>query len=602
MFCGLDDLPPRVRGEVKAFAEDVFGTASLSAIQCAPNSQEPQGVEWSTPSGSAAHRSTHEPVPKIHVRVFNQKELFERVSPGRDAPEVASESIMQLVDESVGLSEPDVQAGGWWDRYRQAQKRWADATSERERVKRSAGQLQGAQAQLDEINRQIAALEADDTKARRAQNAQLAREQLFLKRYVADSESWLERVDHAAQHAQPGFSEDISDPGFQELHQQLATMRREWLHSVSELVKDGKVRLWQHERLVEDSDWAARVKQAESDDHALTEELRRAGVDPAAYDELKKRRENQEATIAALEADRTSLPLAQATVNLAWTELDTLLDGRRTSRLALLNEIEDRSKSLRFTIRASAAEATWVSAVRDLAGLRVDGYLADVPTTASWLWGQSDVSAGADRQELWRDALAGGTVANDLRGKVQVNTKWLEKLDGLDESIRLVIASAVPNDIVAMRFLSGEAWQDVLTGSPGQRTAAMLAFVLNHGDEPLVLDQPEDDLDAEFISKFLLPQLRGSRWRRQIIVATHHANIPVNGDAERVIVLENPAGLFRIRASDGEPHVGAIEKQTVRHDIQDIMEGGVRAFVNRERKYNNEIRHLNVTRRLVRTL
>jgi ABC-type sulfate/molybdate transport systems ATPase subunit len=122
----------------------------------------------------------------------------------------------------------------------------------------------------------------------------------------------------------------------------------------------------------------------------------------------------------------------------------------------------------------------------------------------------------------------------------------------------------------------------------------MLGFVLHHGLEPLVLDQPEDDLDTEWISNLVVKELRASRWKRQIIVVTHNANIPVNGDADQVVVLENVEQTLRIRTSerDGKTihHCGPIELLEVRNDIQNIMEGGIPAFIRREKKYNNEMR------------
>ena len=79
-----------------------------------------------------------------------------------------------------------------------------------------------------------------------------------------------------------------------------------------------------------------------------------------------------------------------------------------------------------------------------------------------------------------------------------------------------------------------------------------------------------------------------------MVVVPHNPNIPVNADAERVIVLENVGDGLRVRTSE-EPsgavmeHCGALEDKRVRADIQQIMEGGVDAFVRRERRYNNEL-------------
>ena len=66
----------------------------------------------------------------------------------------------------------------------------------------------------------------------------------------------------------------------------------------------------------------------------------------------------------------------------------------------------------------------------------------------------------------------------------------------------------------------------------------MLAFLLAHGAEPLVLDQPEDDLDNHLIYDLVVRQIRENKLRRQIIVVTHNPNIVVNGDAEMLHAME----------------------------------------------------------------
>jgi len=124
----------------------------------------------------------------------------------------------------------------------------------------------------------------------------------------------------------------------------------------------------------------------------------------------------------------------------------------------------------------------------------------------------------------------------------------------------------------------------------------MLSFVLNYGTEPLVLDQPEDDLDTALITSLIVPEIRTSRWDRQVIIVTHNADIPVNGDAEQVIVMDNDGTSIRIRHSADKDdatrrvvHAGPVEIDPVREDIQEILEGGKDAFRARERRYNNDL-------------
>jgi hypothetical protein len=275
-----------------------------------------------------------------------------------------------------------------------------------------------------------------------------------------------------------------------------------------------------------------------------------------------------------------------------------LLQSRLDARRNLLQDVGSRSGTLKFQTAARFDTNGWVQNVRDLLNLRADSFLEDVPDLANWLW-TGPAEERASRWAKWRQALA----SNDFSGiaSADLRASWLKKLQSLDETLRLRLAVEVADDVVVMKFLRDggvttrdEDWQNITEGSPGQRTAAMLGFVLHHGLEPLVLDQPEDDLDTEWISNLVVKELRASRWKRQIIVITHNANIPVNGDADQVVVLENVDQTLRIRTSDraGKPihHCGPIELLEVRNDIQNIMEGGIPAFIRREKKYNNEMR------------
>ena len=133
-----------------------------------------------------------------------------------------------------------------------------------------------------------------------------------------------------------------------------------------------------------------------------------------------------------------------------------------------------------------------------------------------------------------------------------------------------------PGDNLKITF--GPDHQRIEQGSPGQKTAALLAFILSYGNEPLLLDQPEDDLDNELIYNLIVKQLRKTKSKRQVIIVTHNANIVVNGDAEMV---------FPLKVAGGETHVrrtSSIQEKEVREAICDILEGGRQAFEQRYRR------------------
>ena len=142
-----------------------------------------------------------------------------------------------------------------------------------------------------------------------------------------------------------------------------------------------------------------------------------------------------------------------------------------------------------------------------------------------------------------------------------------------------------PEDSLHVRYsmaADGSSFRSIQEGSPGQKTAALLAFLLAYGEDPIILDQPEDDLDTQLLYDLIVTQLRDIKQRRQVIVVTHNANIVVNGDAELVISLE---------ARNGETHqecVGSLQEKKVRDTICAVMEGGRKAFEQRYRRITLE--------------
>jgi len=101
---------------------------------------------------------------------------------------------------------------------------------------------------------------------------------------------------------------------------------------------------------------------------------------------------------------------------------------------------------------------------------------------------------------------------------------------------------------------------------------------------PFVFDQPEDDLDNEFIMSQLVPLFREIKKYRQVIIVTHNANLVVNTDAEQIIIADNQGE--SIRYTSGAVEDGNVKENTgIRADICNILEGGSFAFEKRERKY-----------------
>lgn len=117
--------------------------------------------------------------------------------------------------------------------------------------------------------------------------------------------------------------------------------------------------------------------------------------------------------------------------------------------------------------------------------------------------------------------------------------------------------------------------------SLGQRASALILFILTqNNNDIIIIDQPEDDLDNKVIYDEVISAISKTKPNVQFVFATHNANIPVLGDAERVLVVD-------FHEFDIEVHQGNIDMHDTQKQIIDIMEGGREAFNKRKMIYTS---------------
>jgi type III restriction enzyme len=118
--------------------------------------------------------------------------------------------------------------------------------------------------------------------------------------------------------------------------------------------------------------------------------------------------------------------------------------------------------------------------------------------------------------------------------------------------------------------------------SAGQQATSLLNVLFNQEGFPLIIDQPEDDIDNRAIER-IIKKLWGSKKKRQIIISSHNANLVVNGDSELVVCCD-----YNATSEQTKGHIkyeGSIDSNDIRQEITSIMEGGERAFKLRKAKY-----------------
>lgn len=151
----------------------------------------------------------------------------------------------------------------------------------------------------------------------------------------------------------------------------------------------------------------------------------------------------------------------------------------------------------------------------------------------------------------------------------------LMELEALELDHRVVIALNVAHGQAEATFRP----LDKL--STGQQCTAILHMLLLENVDPLIMDQPEDNLDNAFIAERIVHELRVAKTSRQFLFATHNANIPVFGDAEWI-------GVFTAADNHGAltfDAQGSIDVPVIRDQVANILEGGRDAFIQRKEKY-----------------
>jgi hypothetical protein len=127
---------------------------------------------------------------------------------------------------------------------------------------------------------------------------------------------------------------------------------------------------------------------------------------------------------------------------------------------------------------------------------------------------------------------------------------------------------------------------DIRKLSPGTRGIVLLLLYLaldDSDDRPLIIDQPEENLDPKSVYDELVPLFQAAKRKRQVIMVTHNANLVINADADQVIVAEVGA-----QTTSGLPPIsyrsGGLEEGHIRKTVCDILEGGELAFRDRARR------------------
>ena len=286
--------------------------------------------------------------------------------------------------------------------------------------------------------------------------------------------------------------------------------------------------------------------------------------------QLRERKAQLESLENVLVDRQKALKSLLALRNIALDRLDSIREQRFNARNAVATQLtETLGPRIRVKVSRAGQFEAFGAAIADT--LRGSGlHYNELSSTLAGNVSPRELLEAVDTNDF--DLIAEATgITKDRAARA---------LGQLRECNLGALATVAVEDTVALQLLDGVDYKGITKLSTGQRCTVVLPLVLRHTDRVLIVDQPEDHIDNAFITDTLIVSILARGPDSQIIFSTHNANIPVLGNADRVIQLGSDGRRgFPVLASslDSPPVVNA---------IMTVMEGGAEAFKRRATFYS----------------
>lgn len=325
--------------------------------------------------------------------------------------------------------------------------------------------------------------------------------------------------------------------------------------------------------------WSERKKSTDDTYQKILRELQKSKIDGAEFVELRRRIEELrplkdkkmqlERDVRAAESQRRSL-VAE------WEDLKAR-EFRAIERASakVSRRLQDR---VRVKVEMSGNREPLTKLLRDTVGGNLSAALDRFRSLPDLSLPALAEACRAGRDALSRDF---GIPAGSAERIVGADPDLFMRI----EELELTATTQLELNVAADG--SPPEWRSLDALSAGQKATAALMLLLLDSEAPLVVDQPEDDLDNRFITEGVVPTMRREKRRRQFLFSTHNANIPVLGDAELIVGLtaQGDAAEGGAKAMIRAEHMGSIDADAVRELVEEILEGGQMAFEMRRLKY-----------------
>jgi len=491
------------------------------------------------------------------VSIYSQKQIFELAS--------KPQGLLGVIDRA-----PEVGFDEYYRAFQDCINSCKQIFQQGEQLHQKISEETKLKGQFNDLKRQIEQVEKSGHKDA-LQKYRLRQQQLNEIKYV--EQHWLEFWDNLrgglAEANEASVDENLFTQ-YPEILTALQDKQRQWQQQINRIYKVAEsqaedVKQWQEEK--QRQPWMKTLHRDLQQYRLLREQLEEQRIDPQVYPDLLQKRSWLDRELQQIKSSTQQRDKLREQYESKRSDAKRHREELTERRTRFLSRVLEGNHSVQISIIPFAEPWTEVEkTIREI--LQVwDRFDRDIEALKEVI----DEEGWEQAKRRLFDIRNGEQIAKDARFQTH--------LKGLPNESLIDLQLWFPED--ALQITYGKNGKRIREGSPGQKSAALLTFILAHGDEPLLLDQPEDDLDNDLIYSLIVQAIKATKTKRQIIIVTHNANIVVNGDSEMVHCLNVTNGQSYLTSD-------SLQSEGIRQRICDTMEGGSKAFEQRYKRIHLE--------------
>lgn len=508
------------------------------------------------------------------IQIFSQKELYALTgNPSK---------LIELID-----SQFDKQS--WLEAKEKLIEKWIADRAKARQLQSAISEEQNIKAQLDSTNNKIQLYESSDYKDTLGNFNKLTAVNDFfsntsenISRFISE----LEGLNDKAPNIQ--IRENVSESLTDESTQFLQTVKSTLSGAILKIT-DAIALLAPYKGDLQNQfnalPWFAEFEAAKSAYEAILDKIQELGSE--SYETLIQRRNSLIGRLALIDTQKTQLQTLKSELQTLYTSIIEKEKELRIKRKSIIDRWKEYDNAenpfliieLHPMSDVDNANATFRKLLRK-EGSEFAGYIYshdDETGNSAGLISTIINEAENTRWEKRFEAVKNFVSATetDTKGldlRLARHITWLNQ-NTPEDIDRLLVW--IPEDKLILKFKKQGREEDIQTGSAGERTAGMLGLLLALNNIPLIIDQPEDDLDTRLISTFVVPGFKALKQKRQLLLVTHNPNIAVNANSDSIVHMNFSSGQIAVDGND------ALQNKDIRLAVCNVMEGGKEALYKR---------------------